>query len=204
MSTVVTKQRVDLDKIFTFIINNPQCLLTPAVPAVIFKILIGSISFLHSIDCDKRSQRWMLMRLIPICLYLLSFYRFGKQIAIRMLQGTSLKLSKLQWIGFMISMIGHLFRMYCNHIMGHEFTFVLISDGPYKYIRHPRYAAIYLYGFGDCLFMRDKLIYLSLLIRMILYPQRMKNEEKMLTEFFQDDYEEYKKCVPYRILPGIY
>lgn len=193
-----------LDAVFTFVINHPKSLLSPAAILASLKILIGTLSFIHSIDCDKRSKRWMLMRLIPITLYLISFYRFGKEIAIRMLKGKSLQLSYLQLIGFTLSMIGHAFKTYCNSVVGHEYCFVLVNEGPYRYIRHPRYFSIFLYGVGDCLFMRDKLVYLSLLFRICIYPSRINNEEKMLTDFFEDDYKQYKKQVPYKIIPGIY
>ena len=193
-----------LDALFTFIINHPKSLLSTAPILASFKILIGTLSFIHSIDCDKRSKRWMLMRLIPITLYLISFYRFGKQIAIKMLQGKILKLSYLQLIGFTLSMIGHSFKTYCNSVVGHEYCFVLINEGPYQYIRHPRYCSTLIYGIGDCLFMRHYLIYLSLLFRICIYPSRINNEEKILTDFFQEDYQRYKKQVPYKVIPGIY
>mmetsp|Transcript_7976 Transcript_7976/g.13078 ORF Transcript_7976/g.13078 Transcript_7976/m.13078 type:complete len:210 (+) Transcript_7976:44-673(+) len=209
MSTAVSTQSIDLDAIVTYIINHPQCLMSPAALISSFKLCMSTISHCHNIDYEKKSRKWMWIRLIPIALYYVAFYQFVKKMAKKYAANEPIRLSLVQYVGFVIAMIGHLFRMYCEQIMGHEFVFELVTSGPYRYIRHPRYAATYIYAFGDCLFLQNIFMFINLAFKILLYPARMKNEEKKLTQFFTSDisefdYEQYKQRVPYRICPGIY
>ena len=165
---------------------------------------VNALSFLDNIDDDKRSSRWMAMRMIPISLYLLSFGRFARRILVGIVLKRSTKLSLIQRIGFAVAMMGHLLRRYCNQVIGGETCFVLVTDGPYRHVRHPRYAAVFLYGLGDCLFFQDALVYLAMLFRVLMYPRRMLNEEHMLLEFFEHEYADYKRLVPHRLVPGVY
>ena len=80
---------------------------------------------------------------------------------------------------------------------------ILITDGLFKYIRHPLYlGGIFQYVGGPFLFTSFiSLIFMLMLIPIILL--RIQIEEKMLLEEFGEEYEEYKKRTKL-LIPFIY
>ena len=71
---------------------------------------------------------------------------------------------------------------------GHQ----LIDHGVYKYIRHPMYAAIWLYGLAQALLLHNFIAGLSTLITFgFLYFLRVPREEQMMLEKFGNDYRAY-------------
>eukprot|EP01084_Bolivina_argentea_P236880 398242_1 len=202
-----------LDKLLLIAVNRPDRFLTPAVIFGLLKFAIHVLALFHSADIEKRSKKYILIRLIAITLRFISYYKYGQKIMHKIIYNKPLKLSSLQIIGLVLSIIGHTFRAYCDHIMRHEYTFVLVTYGPYAFIRHPRYASILIYTLGDCLFLQNWSMYLTVLILFGLIPRRIDNEEEILMDFFktykyggekQDDYGAYKKSVPYKLIPGMY
>ena len=123
----------------------------------------------------------------------------------RIISGKSLNLSMSRKVGFVIAIFGHFLRFRADRAIGEQdFAVVLVRDGPYQYIRHPRYAAGFVYAIGDAMFYQNVYSYLAMFARGLLYPRNMFDEEKELREFFGEEYEEYEKMVPYRMLPGVF
>ncbi|MBL7959324.1 isoprenylcysteine carboxylmethyltransferase family protein, partial [bacterium] len=80
---------------------------------------------------------------------------------------------------------------------GHE----LVTDGVYKYIRHPMYAAIWLFGLGQGLLLQNWLAGWSALLGFaIMYFIRTPQEEKMMCDFFGQAYLQYMQRTK-RIFP---
>jgi protein-S-isoprenylcysteine O-methyltransferase Ste14 len=79
----------------------------------------------------------------------------------------------------------------------------LVTKGIYKYIRHPMYAAHWLWGIAQPLLLHNWIAGLTLMLSFIpLYFQRVSKEEKMLLEEFGDEYIQYMKSTG-RIIPRI-
>ena len=73
---------------------------------------------------------------------------------------------------------------------GHQ----LISTGPYKTIRHPMYAQIWLWTIAQVLIVSNLIAGFSGIVAWsILYFMRVGSEEKMMIENFGNDYIEYMK-----------
>ncbi len=71
----------------------------------------------------------------------------------------------------------------------------LITNGVYKYIRHPMYASLLIANIAQPLLIQNWIAGPSSIIMFILfYTFRTRAEEKMLTEKFGDPYREYKKA----------
>jgi len=81
----------------------------------------------------------------------------------------------------------------------------LVQDGPYAIVRHPIYTA-YLFLFGSTLLtLRSYGACVVLLaVAFIFYSHRMDSEDELLADTFGDDFEKYKKRVPWRIIPYIF
>ena len=68
----------------------------------------------------------------------------------------------------------------------------LITHGPYHWVRHPMYSALFLLGLGWFLLTANLVIGAPLMVSIVLIViNRVKNEEKMLIRVFGDAYEDY-------------
>jgi len=78
----------------------------------------------------------------------------------------------------------------------------LVTDGVFRYIRHPMYAAHIGWGIAQVLLLWNWIVGLSMLILILpLYFYRIKKEENMMQQHFAD-YADYKKRTG-RIFPKI-
>jgi protein-S-isoprenylcysteine O-methyltransferase Ste14 len=80
----------------------------------------------------------------------------------------------------------------------------LITQGIYRYIRHPMYAALLLYSIGQALVLPNWVAGPSYLVAFgILCVLRIGAEERMMLEAFGDEYAAYMARTK-RIAPGIW
>lgn len=80
----------------------------------------------------------------------------------------------------------------------------LVQSGPYRYIRHPAYAGYLLMALGLSLgysSLAGLTAVLLLLLPGLIY--RMNVEEKLLTQYFGEDYHRYMRRTK-RLIPGIW
>lgn len=74
---------------------------------------------------------------------------------------------------------------------------IFISNGPYKYVRHPRYFALAFCVFpAFCLFFRSLLGLVSTIFVYLVFKFFIQREEKYLIAIFGDQYEQYRKTTP--------
>ena len=78
---------------------------------------------------------------------------------------------------------------------------LLVTNGAFKYIRHPIYAGIILGGAGLALMMNNLLQLLVIIILFVLFEVKSDYEEQQLAKVF-GDYEDYKKHT-YKFFPGM-
>ncbi len=131
--------------------------------------------------------------LIPILFYVLTFW----------LDPFSLPLpSGFRWIGTELIFAGNLLFIWSHRALGSNWSpfleirkgHTLVIDGPYKFIRHPMYAAIFLIEIGISLLSANWIVALSYMLPATsLYLIRISDEEKMMTELFGDKYIEYMR-----------
>lgn len=77
----------------------------------------------------------------------------------------------------------------------------LVTSGIYQYLRHPMYAAYWLWSFAQPLLLHNWLAGFSMMAAYApLYFYRIPREEKMLLQAFGEQYREYMKTTP-AILP---
>lgn len=68
----------------------------------------------------------------------------------------------------------------------------LVTDGVYRYIRHPMYASHLLWGIAQCLLLQNWIAGWNLLVAMIPFCWvRIPREEKMMLDNFGDVYRDY-------------
>ena len=117
-----------------------------------------------------------------------------------------------QIIGLAFLMLGVIFRLVVVYNLGKYFTVdvtivkdhKLITDGFYKYIRHPSYTFSLLTFVGLALVLDNYTSAIILLIPVFLmFFYRIKIEEKVLTEQFGIEYTDYMKRTK-KLIPFIY
>ncbi len=79
----------------------------------------------------------------------------------------------------------------------------LVTQGPYKYIRHPMYTQMWIGVVGYWLISSNWIVgIVAFLTWSILYFIRLPEEEKLMIEEFGQEYKDYMKKTK-RIVPGI-
>jgi len=116
----------------------------------------------------------------------------------------------IKWIGtiFFISACWLLWRSHAD--LGKNWTFsleiknkhALVKEGVYNNIRHPMYAAHWLWALAQLLLMPNRIAGPSFLLFLIpLYFYRIPKEEAMMIKQFGEEYKKYMKKTG-RILPS--
>jgi protein-S-isoprenylcysteine O-methyltransferase Ste14 len=116
----------------------------------------------------------------------------------------------IRWLGVLISIVGTVFWIYSQIVLGRYWSpqlqiqneHKIISEGPYKYIRHPIYTAMMVWVIGLVLFTANILFVILALTFFIFFVARVPKEEKMMIETFGDIYTKYMKDTG-RYLPKI-
>ncbi len=119
---------------------------------------------------------------------------------------------KIFIIGTVIFSIGVFIRVWAVKTLGRFFTFEIgirknhtfITDGPYKFIRHPSYTGYLLILLGIAISLNSILFFLLTFVGSTVFLLlRIYDEEKMLTNHFGKDYKTYKSKTK-RLIPYIY
>ena len=80
----------------------------------------------------------------------------------------------------------------------------LITEGVYGHVRHPMYAALFLYSIGQALVVPNWVVGPSYFVTFgILFALRIRAEERMMLETFGDEYAAYIARTK-RLIPGIW
>jgi protein-S-isoprenylcysteine O-methyltransferase Ste14 len=68
----------------------------------------------------------------------------------------------------------------------------LVDNGVYRYVRHPMYAAFWLWGIAQVLLLHNWIYGLSYLVSFVpMYFRRIRQEEQMMIDTFGEQYQNY-------------
>ncbi len=118
----------------------------------------------------------------------------------------------LRYFGLIIFITGYIFMVLGPAHLGKQYSLLvtiqeehkLITDGPYRYMRHPRYSGIIQWVFGVALiFLSIAGLVLAVLMAALMLL-RIPKEEKMLHEVFGKEWEEYCKRTNKKVIPFVY
>lgn len=79
----------------------------------------------------------------------------------------------------------------------------VIEDGPFRYVRHPRYTGVLAMRVAFALALASAVGWLLALVWYALLLRRIGLEERHLVEMFGRDYDAYARRTP-RLIPGVY
>ena len=102
----------------------------------------------------------------------------------------------MHWAGFVILIITVPLAIYLHslfprrHDRPEDFD-RLLTDGPYRYVRHPFYSVFIVMGFGIGLFCVSVLGLLSYVLMLPLWRKLAEIEEQELLEYWGDEYRRF-------------
>ena len=110
--------------------------------------------------------------------------------------------SKSKYVGIIFMLIVFILLIHIHNKLSKMYSMELkmnknhklITDGIYKFIRHPTYLCSLLFLIGQQMILPNKIGIISSIISysMLLFI-RIPKEEKMLIEYFGDEYKNYMK-----------
>jgi len=117
----------------------------------------------------------------------------------------------IRWIGASITLLSVILIWWVQWALGVQFDTTLhiqaehqmISHGPYRWVRHPMYSALFIMGTGWLLLTANWFVGGALMASIVLIViSRVRNEEALLIETFGDSYTAYMERSG-RFLPRI-
>jgi protein-S-isoprenylcysteine O-methyltransferase Ste14 len=116
------------------------------------------------------------------------------------------------WLGILVG-LGSLFIFRLTHrALGHFWSVsldvreqhALVTEGIYRYVRHPMYTAFWLWAIAQALLLPNWVAGFAAIVGFgVLFFGRVPREEQLLLKSFGDDYRKYISRT-YRLVPGIY
>jgi protein-S-isoprenylcysteine O-methyltransferase Ste14 len=118
--------------------------------------------------------------------------------------------SLIRWIGFGICILLTFAMIWVGQHLGRQVSgtleikdsHLLVTSGPYKYIRHPMYLVYTIFNLGLLLISVNLVLIIIIVLGIVLMIARLPVEEKMLLEQFGDAYREYMQNTS-RLLPKL-
>lgn len=117
---------------------------------------------------------------------------------------------QLAWLGALCSIVALTLTVFCWYHMGTSWRIgidpkeknKLVTDGPFKHIRHPIYALSMLLMLGCFLSVQTKLMFIIFCTHWIMFTLETYREENYLSKIYGATYEAYVKKTN-RFLPPL-
>lgn len=114
----------------------------------------------------------------------------------------------LRWMGAGLGFLSLGLLTWVQHTLGRYWSsglqlrqeHVLVTGGPYRWVRHPMYSAIFAFFVGGCVIAANWLLVLLAVAATIVLYRRIDKEEAMMLERFGDKYRTYTRRTG-RLLP---
>jgi protein-S-isoprenylcysteine O-methyltransferase Ste14 len=121
---------------------------------------------------------------------------------------TALERPVLQWLGLALSLAGALWLVWTDRFLLAHFAAGMdhrrvITAGPYRFVRHPRYLALMVSRLAFALALASALAWGFFIVWMIVILRRIRLEEAHLGSVFGPDYIAYAARTA-RVVPGLY
>ena len=142
------------------------------------------------------------MRMFLPLLGILLLGTFAWSINPRLMSWSALTVPEwLRWAGSGIVVVALGLLIWVHHTLSRSFSgnleirdqHKLVTRGPYRWVRHPMYSAIFLWAAGLALIAANWFIGMLPLAFGLFFAFRVPTEERMMVEAFGDDYREYMK-----------
>ena len=107
-------------------------------------------------------------------------------------------------IGYTILLVAHItLWRFCSSTLVIKEDHRLITHGVYRFTRHPIYLGTIMATIGLSVYASSLYGFIAMLAQFPIFLNRIRIEERLLTEEFGDEYRAYKKAVS-KMIPFIY
>ena len=107
-------------------------------------------------------------------------------------------------VGIIIFIIGTFIYFQWELFWEKNYHGQLITEGIFRYIRHPHYTSLLILGFGLAFFFNSIAALIIAIIAIPIMLFSIIDEEKLLIKQYGIEYIEFKKKTPWKIIPHIY
>ncbi|RPB02239.1 ICMT-domain-containing protein [Choiromyces venosus 120613-1] len=86
-----------------------------------------------------------------------------------------------------------------SHLVAYrkEEDHVLVKTGIYRYLRHPSYFGFFWWGLGTQIMLGNPVCFVGYMVVLWkFFSARVRGEEELLVDFFEDEYQEYRARTP--------
>jgi len=119
--------------------------------------------------------------------------------------------SLVRWLGVVVGILAQVLFVWCHHELGRNWSGILqlsenhqlVVGGPYRYVPHPMYSALFLAAFSYALITANWLIALTCVGSVwLMYRARIDDEESMMLSAFGEQYQELMRSTG-RLIPRL-
>jgi protein-S-isoprenylcysteine O-methyltransferase Ste14 len=107
-------------------------------------------------------------------------------------------------VGLLVFLFGTIFYFRWEFFWHRTYHGQLVTDGVFRYIRHPHYTSLIIIEFGLALFFYSQAGILIAVFSIPLLIWSIYDEEKLLVKQYGAAYKQYMADVPWRIIPRIF
>jgi protein-S-isoprenylcysteine O-methyltransferase Ste14 len=113
-----------------------------------------------------------------------------------------------RWIGVGLGVVSLPWLIWVHQTLGKQWStnlqlrekHTLITGGPYRWIRHPMYSALFSFFVGLTFVSASWLVVLLVMVSVFVLYARTGKEDSLMIEQFGDEYRAYMQCTG-RFLP---
>ncbi len=118
--------------------------------------------------------------------------------------------SRLRWAGVVLGLLCLPFLIWVQHALGRQWSsglqlreeHVLVTEGPYRWVRHPMYSVVFAFLAALCLVSANWIFMVGTAAAIVMLYRRIDQEEEMMMQQFGDEYRSYKTHTG-RLLPRL-
>jgi protein-S-isoprenylcysteine O-methyltransferase Ste14 len=191
---------------FAAFFSHPTRIVVAVVSIAMASTALFSDANLSSGEREDRSNRWIFIPLLVIGLLSAFLPAYTERKEWGVLDGDAVR-----WLGVFLYVAGGALRIWPAFVLGRRFSGLvaiqpgheLVTDGPYRFIRHPSYLGAIILMVGWALAFRSGA---GVILAMGIIPPllaRIRSEEALLRTQFGDQYDAYCRRTS-RLIPGIY
>jgi protein-S-isoprenylcysteine O-methyltransferase Ste14 len=166
---------------------------------------VGKKSPGHKVRSDRQHLTVVLLQAITTTMVLVLPYCDRHEL------GVFAESPAIRFPGLLLYSFGFLVMHFAQSYLGDQFSVEvgvreghrLVTDGPYKIIRHPRYLGIILFVIGIAMVFRSWLGVLIAVATIVVLLWRMRDEEALMHQEFGLEWERYARRT-HRLIPHLW
>ncbi len=173
--------------------------------SLIYNPQVGQTQENRKSDAPRSKLDLILIQIFSLAIVILAPFSDGRSIGVLNIEDT------IRYVGLLITIPGFVLMQAGEKYLAKQFSIEvtlqkghkLIQNGPYQYIRHPRYLGILVFFTGISLTFRSLLGIMLVIVLAAVLVWRVFAEEKMMHQEFGKEWEAYR-AKTWRLIPYLF